>query len=170
MSSGGRFNRRRTPVTISRIKAAEFFSVAYGEEGSYGERSVNQMKIAALAEDFKAAPSAKTAAEIAQHAVLHELAKVISGHFAGIAADLRREVSTELEPVAKALTDRVVAELDRQLEAGIGALEKVDGMTDAISGLRTKHARALEVARHDCAETVARHEVLPWVANNFGSA
>jgi hypothetical protein len=155
----------------ARIKAAEAFSVAYGEEGSYGERSVNQLKIAALAEDFKAAPSAKTAAEIAQHAVLHELAKAVSGHFGGIVAALRKEVSTEMLPLAEALTARVIKALDEQLAAAVDGLGKIDGMQDAIADIRARHARQVQIGTHQLAELADRDgTALPWIANTFGAA
>jgi len=155
----------------ARIKTAESFSVAYGDEGSYGERSVNQLKIAELAEKFKAKPSAEIAAEIAQHAVLHELAKAISGHLGGIVAALRKEVSTEMLPLAEALTASVIKALDEQLAAAVDGLGKIDGMQDAIADIRARHARQVQIGTHELAELADRDgTALPWIANTFGAA
>jgi hypothetical protein len=152
----------------ARIKSAESFSVAYGGEGSCGERCFNQLAIAELAEKFKAKPSAELATEIAQHAVLHENAKAVSGHFGGIVADLRKETSTALLPLAQELTKRTVAELDRQLDLAVTSLQKVGGLEDSIAELRTRHRRQCEIGRFDVAELADRPGcALPWIANNF---
>ncbi len=155
----------------ARIKSAESFSVCYGDEGSYGERSVNQLKIAELAEKFKAKPSAELAAEIAQHAVLHELAKAVSGHFGGIVADLRKKASKDLLPLAEVLTARVIAELDKQLDLAVTSLQKVGGLDDSIVELRARHARQVQIGTHELAELTDRDgTALLWIVNNFEAA
>jgi hypothetical protein len=151
-----------------RIKTAESFSVCYGDEGSYGERSVNQLKIAELAATFKAAPTAELAAEIAKHALYHENAKVISGHLAGIVSALREETSRELLPLAQELTARVIAELDKQLAAAVASLAKINGMDDAITDIRARHARQVQIGRFDVAELAETHrDALRWILGSF---
>jgi hypothetical protein len=163
--------KAQVKAATARIKAAESFSVAYGDEGSNGERSVNQLKIAELAEKFKAKPSAEIAAEIAKHALLHEASKAVSGHFGGICAALRDECSKALFPLAQELTARTIAELDKQLAAAVDGLAKIDGMEDAIADIRARHRRQVEIGNFDVAELADRPGcALPWIANNFEAA
>ena len=155
----------------AKIKSAETCCCCYGTSGLDGEPSPAQLKITELATTFKAAPSAELASEIARHALIHENSKAISGHLAGIVSALREETSKELLPLAQELTKRTIAELDKQLKAAITALEKVDGMDDAIADIRTRHARQCEIGRFDVAELAESHrDTLRWLVGSFDIA
>lgn len=154
----------------AKIAAAGTFASPFNATGLDGEPSQSQLKMRELTRQFMSAPSAKLADELAQLALFHENSKAISGHFEGIVSAVREETSRALLPLAQSLTARAIAALDQQLDLAVTSLQKVGGLQDSIAELRARHARQVQIGNYDCAETVARHEVLPWISNNFGVA
>jgi hypothetical protein len=155
----------------AKIKAAEAHAKPYGGNGPDGEPSAPQAKITELAATFKAAPTAELAAEIAKHALYHENARAISGHLGGIVSALREEISKEMLPLAEALTGRVIAELDKQLQTAVVGLEKIGGLEDSITDIQARHRRQVEIGRYDCGELAESHrDALQWLVGTFALA
>jgi hypothetical protein len=137
------------------------------------EESAGHVRGKTLPENLPAASETRDelAAEIAKHALLHEASKAVSGHFGGICAALREEISKEMLPLADSLTGRVIAELDKQLAAAVAGLEKVGGLEDSIADIRARHRRQVEIGNYDCAELADRPGcALPWIVGNFEAA
>ena len=160
--------RETIKAAQAKIKAVESFGAPYGAPGIDGELSPTQTKIIEAGGRFTAKPTAALAAEIASLVLLHENAKAVAGHFAGIGTAVRAECAKSLLPLAQALTARVIIELDKQLHTAITGLEKIDGMAEAIADIRRRHARQVEIGNFDCAELSESHrDALGWLVSTF---
>jgi len=155
-----------------RIAKAQALSNPFaGESQLHQTASPTANKIAELAEKFKASPSAELAAEIAEQTILLANLQAVANQFGGINTQLRHEVSRSLEPLAKELTARTIAELDSQLKSAVDGLEKIGGLPDTITELRAKHQRQVEIGNYDCGELAESHrDCLQWLTSAFSFA